>query len=90
MLQQAEAELPPTAQMVLPSRILHLPMAFDERWSHDAISKYMKSIRPEAPYLPSNIEYIANNNGLTGGKDEVGEGLGGGGGRRGDGVSIKS
>jgi hypothetical protein len=24
----------------------------------------MKSARSEAPYLPSNIQYIANNNGL--------------------------
>lgn len=24
----------------------------------------MRSIRPEAPYLPSNIDYIAANNGL--------------------------
>ncbi len=29
------------------------------------------SIRSEAPYLPSNIEYIAKNNGLDGGADIV-------------------
>ena len=42
--------------MVLPSRVLHLPMAFDERWTHEALAKYAKSTRPEAPYLPSNIQ----------------------------------
>lgn len=29
-----------------------------------------RSTRPEAPYLPSNIEYMAKNNGLSS-KDEV-------------------
>jgi hypothetical protein len=29
----------------------------------------MKSTRSEAPYLPSNIEYIANNNALEGKED---------------------
>jgi urea carboxylase len=34
------------------------------RWTAEALQKYMKSARAEAPYLPSNIQYIANNNGL--------------------------
>ena len=72
VLQQAEKELPSSDNIVLPSRVVHLPMAFDERWTHDAIAKYMRSVRPHAPYLPSNIEYMAANNGLTGGKEEVG------------------
>ena len=55
--------------MVLPSRVLHLPMAFDERWTHEALDKYMRSARSEAPYLPSNVQYIANNNGLPGKED---------------------
>merc|ERR1719493_552258 len=45
-------------------------MCFDYSGVNMAIEKYMKSIRPEAPYLPSNIEYIAQNNGLSG-TDEV-------------------
>ncbi len=42
--------------VVLPSRIVHLPMAWEEKWTRDAIDKYMRSARPEAPYLPSNIQ----------------------------------
>ena len=42
--------------VVLPSRIVHLPMAWEEKWTRDAIDKYMRSGRPEAPYLPSNIQ----------------------------------
>lgn len=55
--------------MVLPSRIVHLPMAYDDRWTADALDKYAKSTRSEAPYLPSNIDYIAANNGLASSED---------------------
>lgn len=47
MLDEAEAQLPDAHNLVLPSRILHLPMAFEERWTRDAIDKYMKSTRAE-------------------------------------------
>ena len=53
--------------MTLPVRVLHLPMAFNERWTHGAIQKYMRSVRSEGPYLPSNVDFVAANNGLTGG-----------------------
>ena len=52
--------------MTLPIRVLHLPMAFNERWTHGAIQKYMRSVRCEGPYLPSNVDFVAANNGLTG------------------------
>ena len=52
--------------MTLPVRVLHLPMAFNERWTHGAIQKYMRSVRSEGPYLPSNVDFVAANNGLTG------------------------
>ncbi|MEW5305221.1 MAG: hypothetical protein WDW36_007777 [Sanguina aurantia] len=71
LLVSAELVLPDVSTMVLPSRTVRLPMAFDECWTHEAIERYMKSIRPSGPYLPSNIDYIAANNGLTGGRDEV-------------------
>ncbi len=52
--------------VTLPIRVLHLPMAFNERWTHGAIQKYMRSVRSEGPYLPSNVDFVAANNGLTG------------------------
>ena len=52
--------------VTLPVRILHLPMAFNEKWTHGAIQKYMRSVRSEGPYLPSNVDFVAANNGLTG------------------------
>lgn len=40
-------------------------MAFDDHTCREAIDRYMTTIRSDAPYLPSNIEYIAVNNGLV-------------------------
>jgi urea carboxylase len=62
---QAETELQSQARGgKLPSRILHLPIAFDDSSTNEAIQKYTKSIREKAPYLPSNMEFIARNNGV--------------------------
>ena len=60
------------SSMVLKSRILHLPLAFNERWNNQAVQKYMRSVRPEAPYLPSNVDFIAANNGLQSAEDVKG------------------
>lgn len=66
ILKAAEANLPTSETMKVPSRVVHLPLAFHERWTLEAISKYMESIRPEAPYLPDNVEFVARCNGLEG------------------------
>eukprot|EP01025_Chloroclados_australasicus_P016511 TRINITY_DN1830_c0_g1_i6.p1 TRINITY_DN1830_c0_g1~~TRINITY_DN1830_c0_g1_i6.p1 ORF type:complete len:1188 (-),score=148.95 TRINITY_DN1830_c0_g1_i6:1676-5239(-) len=64
LIQAADSALGSSEDMVLDTRVLYLPMAFHEQWTKDAITKYMKSVRPEAPYLPDNIEYMAANNGI--------------------------
>ena len=66
LLDQAETALPDSANMTLPSRTLNLPLAFNERWTREAIQKYMRSVRGDAPYVPSNVNFIAANNGLDG------------------------
>ncbi len=70
-LVKLESEMPDCTKVVLPSREIHLPMAFDDRWSQEATQRYMNLVRKEASYLPSNVEFMAQNNGLTGGKKEV-------------------
>lgn len=55
--------------MVLPSRVIHLPMSFDDKWVADALEKYTKGVRQDAPYLPNNVDYIAANNALTSRED---------------------
>jgi urea carboxylase len=65
MLQDVEAELPPTDQIEVPSRIVHLPLSWDDPATRLAIEKYMQSVRPDAPWCPSNIEFIRRINGLA-------------------------
>jgi len=49
----------------VPSRIVHLPISWDDEATHEAIQKYMRSVRPDAPWCPSNIEFIRRINGLS-------------------------
>ena len=64
ILRNAEAELPDIEAMEVPTRIVHLPMAWDDDSTKLAIDKYMRSVNPKAPWCPSNIEFIRRINGL--------------------------
>ena len=46
-------------------------MAFNEAKTNAAIQKYMRSIRSEGPYLPSNVDFVAANNGIENGAEGV-------------------
>jgi urea carboxylase len=52
--------------MSFKGRRITFPIVLDDPWSKEATERYMRSIREKAVYLPSNVEYIANNNGLNG------------------------
>ena len=60
----AESELPAIDDMEVPSRIVNLPLSWDDPSTQLAIEKYMQSVRPDAPWCPSNIEFIRRINGL--------------------------
>ena len=47
------------------SRIVHLPLSWDDPATRLAIRKYTQSVRPDAPWCPSNIEFIRRINGLA-------------------------
>jgi urea carboxylase len=64
LLLLAEEELPSVDKLEVPSRIVHLPLSWDDPATQLAISKYMQSVRPDAPWCPSNIEFIRRINGL--------------------------
>jgi len=51
-------------EMVVPSRVVHLPLSWDDPATRLAIQKYTQSVRPDAPWCPSNIEFIRRVNGL--------------------------
>ena len=63
-LKAAEAQLPAVEDMEVPSRVVHLPLSWDDPATQLAIDKYMQSVRPDAPWCPSNIEFIRRINGL--------------------------
>ena len=64
LLRRAEGELPAIDDIEVPSRIVHLPLSWDDEQTQLAISKYQKLVYPEAPWCPSNIEFIRRINGL--------------------------
>lgn len=65
LLQRAEAELPEVNEMVFQSRIVHLPLSWDDPSTQLAIEKYTQIVRDDAPWCPSNIEFIRRVNGLS-------------------------
>ncbi len=61
---RAEAQLPPIEALEVPTRIIYLPLAWEDEATLLAIRKYMQSVRDDAPWCPSNIEFIRRVNGL--------------------------
>jgi urea carboxylase len=63
-LERAERELQDIQNLQVPSRIVHIPLSWDDAACRLAIEKYMQSVRKDAPWCPSNIEFIRRINGL--------------------------
>jgi urea carboxylase len=63
-LREIEETLPPEREIEVPSRIVHLPLSWEDESTLVAIEKYMRVVRPDAPWCPSNIEFIRRINGL--------------------------
>ncbi len=64
-LTKAEKELASIEDLTLPTRIVHLPLSWDDAATRLAIEKYTQSVRKDAPWCPSNIEFIRRINGLN-------------------------
>lgn len=48
----------------VPSRVIKLPMAFEDEKTLAAVKRYLETIRAEAPWLPNNVDFIASINGV--------------------------
>lgn len=48
----------------VPSRIVHLPLSWNDAACQLAVEKYMQSVRKDAPWCPDNLEFIRRINGL--------------------------
>lgn len=57
--------LPPTEELVVPSRTVRLPLSWDDPATREAIARYMAGVRDDAPWCPWNIEFIRRINGLA-------------------------
>ncbi len=64
-LARLDAALPDLSAIEVPSRIVHLPLSWDDPQAKLAQEKYMQAVRPDAPWCPSNIEFIRRINGLA-------------------------
>jgi urea carboxylase len=66
LLLEGEEARTPIDNMAVPSRIVRMPLSWDDDSTQLAIAKYMQSVRADAPWCPSNIEFIRRINGLDG------------------------
>jgi len=66
-IKKAENELTDVEHIELESRLIHLPIAFEDSETKKAVAKYVKEVRPDAPNVINgyNLEYMALCNGIT-------------------------
>jgi urea carboxylase len=64
-MDECERRIQDLDDITVESRIVHLPLSWDDPATQLAIRKYMQSVRPDAPWCPSNIEFIRRINGLN-------------------------
>ncbi|MGY4827182.1 urea carboxylase [Sphaerotilaceae bacterium SBD11-9] len=64
VLLEAQGEVDAVDDIEVPSRTVWLPLSWDDPATQLAINKYMQSVRADAPWCPSNIEFIRRINGL--------------------------
>ena len=65
-----EKQLGDVSELKIPSRIVWLPMAFEDSATLAAVERYQQTVRAEAPWLPNNVDFICRANGLAD-RDEV-------------------
>ncbi|BDC72345.1 5-oxoprolinase/urea amidolyase family protein [Prescottella equi] len=64
LLAEAEDQLPAANELVVPSRTVRMPLSWDDPATREAIARYMRGVRADAPWCPWNIEFIRRMNGL--------------------------
>ncbi len=69
LLSEIEDDLPASSELVVPSRQVRLPLSWDDPATREAIARYTSGVRDDAPWCPSNIEFIRRINGLAGQAD---------------------
>lgn len=63
-LEALAAELPAPDDVEIPVRTVHLPLSWDDPAAQDAVDRYAANVRADAPWCPSNLEFLRRINGL--------------------------
>ena len=63
-LLEVDRSLPPLEDLKVPSRIVKLPLSWNDPATQLATERYQKNVRPDAPWCPDNLEFIRRVNGL--------------------------
>lgn len=66
---EVNANLSELDDITVPSRIIKLPLSWDDPQTQIAAQRYQQTVRPNAPWCPSNPEFIRRINGLDSIKD---------------------
>jgi urea carboxylase len=62
----AEDRLPSDDSAIrVKSRIVYLPLTFEDSATLDAVKRYRETVRESAPWLPNNVDFIQRINGLA-------------------------
>jgi len=64
-LLELDRALPDVGTLKIPTRIVHLPMAFEDSATLAAVDRYRETVRAQAPWLPNNVDFIQRINGLS-------------------------
>ncbi|MEI8617234.1 carboxyltransferase domain-containing protein [Pseudoalteromonas sp. B193] len=64
-IKQLDLNLGDTRQLSFESRVVHLPLSWNDKACQEAIDKYHQSVRKDAPWCPCNLEFIKRINGLN-------------------------
>ncbi len=66
-LKEIEIEIKSVSDLVMPSRLIRLPVAYRDKHTAESIGRYAKMIRSDAPNVINghNLDYVAKYNGLT-------------------------
>lgn len=69
-----EQQVPDLASLVLPSRVVRMPIAFDDEMTRQAVHRYRVTTRQDAPNVRDgdNIDYIVRYNGFRNREDFFG------------------
>ena len=68
-LLEIEAGLADVDTLKVPTRVVHLPMAFEDSATLGAVRRYQETVRASAPWLPNNVDFIQRINGLDSRED---------------------